>query len=90
MSHTHTRTHARARAGDTRNARTHARTRNARTHQRSLKCASGSVAEPCSSHLLHYRRTEFMLSDMYQELAVIERRQPAGAQKPSAGEVVVE
>lgn len=31
-----------------------------------------------------------MLSDMYQELAVIERRQPAGAQKPSAGEKVVE
>lgn len=42
----------------------------------SLKCASETIPEPYNSHLLHYQRTEFTLSDMYQELSVIEWCQP--------------
>lgn len=42
----------------------------------SLKCALETIREPYNSHLLHYQQTEFTLSDMYQELSVIESCQP--------------
>lgn len=42
----------------------------------SLKCALETIPEPYNSHLLHYQQTEFTLSDMYQELSVIESCQP--------------
>ena len=56
---------------------THTRKRAHRhTHTQSLNCAFETIVKPYSSPLLHYQHTEFMLSDMYQELSVIEECQP--------------